>query len=63
MKNWARCFGTYKVLGLVLGSELGHWSYPHVPFSHYLSFWLPRIHGRLDFDRVGPLHRHGHRLE
>ena len=56
-------FRNYKVLGLVPGSELDHRAHPHVPFGHYFPLWLPRVHGGLDFDRAGPLHRHGHRLE
>ena len=43
--------------------ELGHRPGPDVRPGHPLPARLPRVHGRPDHDRPGPLHRHGHRLE
>ena len=47
----------------VAGAELGHRAAPHVLPGDHLSAQLPRVHGRPHHDRLGALHRHGHRLE
>src|SRR5665647_1843925 len=45
------------------GAELAHRAVPHVLPRDHLPAQLPRVRGRPHHDRLGALHRHGHRLE
>ena len=47
----------------ITGAELDHWPDPDVRAGDHLPARLPGIHGRIDHDRAGALHRHGHRVE
>ena len=56
-------FRDWKVLGLSLASELGHRPRVDVRPGRAFPARSPRLHGRADHDRPGPLHCDGHRLE
>ena len=63
VRRTGRCFSRLEGTGSVARAELGHW--PHVDVRPGRDFpaQLPRVHGRADYDRLGPLYCDGHRLE
>ena len=56
-------FRNKRVLRAFAGAELGRRPDPHVRARRRLSARIPRIHGRADHDRSGPVYRHGDRVE